>query len=65
MKLKKLNEAGSIFKMKKSKRVKINFNSVNGKNYTIIPPNKINQSRDRIRKSLRQALKNLLKYRNK
>ncbi len=43
--------------MKISKRVKINFESVNGNNFTIIPTNKITKSYKRIKEAMKQFKK--------
>ena len=43
--------------MKESKRVSINFSSINNGNYTIIDPKKIAKSRERIRKAMEPIIK--------
>ncbi len=42
-----------------SKRVKINFETINKGKYTIIPPEDIEKSRKRISESMRKFIRNL------
>jgi len=42
---------------KQSKRVKINFETINGCNYKIIPPEKITESNVRIKKEMEKNKK--------
>jgi len=42
-----------------SKRVKINFETINKGNYEIIPPEKIDESRKRIAKNMRKIIRKL------
>jgi hypothetical protein len=41
-----------------SKRIKINFETVNGKDYKIIPPEKIAEANARIRKAMKKLKEN-------
>ena len=44
-----------------SKRVKINFETVNGDRYEILPPEKVAESRDRIRREMQRLRRERLK----
>lgn len=44
-----------------SKRVKINFETINKGKYEIIPPEKMEKSRKRIRENMRKFIRNLFK----
>lgn len=41
----------------KSKRIKINFETINKGNYTVIPQNEINETNNRIKKAMKDKFK--------
>jgi hypothetical protein len=46
-------------KQEMSKRVKINFESINKERYEIIPPEKVAESRERIKQNMKTFLKKI------
>jgi len=42
---------------KSSKRIKIDFESINGDNYTVIPPDKVAESNTRIKEEMKKFKK--------